>query len=162
MAEQLILHEGLRLTPYKDTVGKWTVLVGYNLSDRGVGYLEQVLGRKIPTNILEMHFTREDALKVLDADIARLEAAVPVHFPEYLQLDEVRQRVCLDLAFNMGLRALGFHNTIACIRVRDWSAACRHLWKSKWASQVGDGPGKHWDRADRLTRMLLTGQDYTA
>lgn len=162
MIAQLVLHEGLRLTPYRDTVGKWTVGVGYNVTDRGVGFLEQVLGRKFSMNMLEMHLTREDALRVLSADLDRFERAIPVHFPEYAQLDEVRQRVCLDLAFNMGLRALGFNNTIAALKAHDWSTAARHLWKSKWAGQVGDGPGKHWDRADRLTKMLLTGQDYTS
>lgn len=155
---QLILHEGLKLTPYLDTVKKWTLGVGYNISDRGIGFFEEHCGRKLGTVIV---VTREECLRVLDADITRIEGAMGVYFPTYFELDDVRQRVCLDLAFNMGLRALGFNRTIECIKARDWSGAARELWKSKWADQVGDGPGKHWDRADRLTKMLLTGQDYT-
>jgi len=31
--DQLILHEGRRLKPYKDTVGKWTVGIGRNFND---------------------------------------------------------------------------------------------------------------------------------
>lgn len=160
MEAQLLLHEGLKLTPYLDTVKKWTIGVGYNISDRGIAPLEQVIGHKVSANMQDVRITRDEALQLLRADIFRIESAVPVHFPEYVQLDEVRQRVCLDMAFNMGLRALGFNHTIACLKAHDWSGAARHLWKSKWAGQVGDGPGKQWDRADRLAKMILTGEDY--
>lgn len=162
MTAQLVLHEGLRTAPYLDTVKKWTIGVGYNISDRGLQFLEDAIGRTVSPRMQDLRITNAEALLVLDKDITRFESAVQVHFPEYAGLDEVRQRVCLDLAFNMGLRALGFNNTIAAIKRHDWSTASRHLWKSKWAGQVDDGPGKHWGRADRLTTMLLTGQDYTA
>jgi lysozyme len=157
MEEQLLLHEGLRLTPYVDTVGKTTVGVGYNVTDRGVGALEQAIGRKVGTDI---RLTHDEAMAALRADIVRVERAVRVAFPEYDWLDEVRQRVVCDMAFNLGYGALAFKQCIAAIRRRDWSAASRELWKSKWSTQVGDGPGGHYDRADRLTNMLLTGRDY--
>ena len=39
MREHLRKAEGVRERPYLDTVGKWTVGVGWNISDRGVpGY----------------------------------------------------------------------------------------------------------------------------
>lgn len=166
---QLILHEGLRLQPYLDTEDNWTVLVGYNLSARGWDDIERVLERKVePPHVTEEepfgtpHLTQHDAIKVLQADIKRVEAAVRVHFPEYDHLNEPRQRVCVDMAFNMGFRALGFKNTIAAIKRKDWSTASREMFKSKWARQVGDGPGGKIDRCDRLAKMLLTGEDYKA
>jgi len=168
MLSQLVLHEGLRLQPYLDTEDNWTVLVGYNLSARGWDDIERTLGRKIapPACTQEEpfgnpHFTNDDAMKVLRADIERVQSAVLVYFPEYAALSEVRQRVALDMAFNMGFRALGFKQTIAAVKRRDWSTASRELYKSKWARQVGDGPGGRVDRCDRLSRMLLTGDDYT-
>jgi lysozyme len=167
MLSQLVLHEGLRLQPYLDTEDNWTVLVGYNLSARGWDDIERTLGRKIapPACTQEEPFghpqlTNDDAMKVLRADIERVQSAVLVYFPEYAALSEVRQRVALDMAFNMGLRALGFKQTIAAVKRRDWSTASRELYKSKWARQVGDGPGGRVDRCDRLAQMLLTGNDY--
>lgn len=161
MVQQLVLHEGLRLEPYVDTEENWTVLVGYNLSARGWDDIERTLGRRVePPNCTEAepfghpHLTEQDALLVLRADIQRVESAVKVYFPEYDTLPEVRQRVVLDMAFNLGFRALGFRNAIAAIKRRDWSKASRELYNSKWARQVGD-------RCDRLAKMLLTGVDYS-
>ncbi len=152
-------------------MGKWTVGVGYNISDRGVDFLQRVLGRRFDMPIDQITLTRAEALKVLDADIDRVEEAVVVHFPFYTKLNEVRQRVVLDMAFNMGFGALGFKNTRKMVETQDWSGAARGLYNSKWARQVGDGPddspeaakarGKHFDRCDRLSRMLLTGKDFT-
>lgn len=34
--KMLIRHEGLRLKPYKDSVGKLTIGVGRNLDDKGI------------------------------------------------------------------------------------------------------------------------------
>ena len=34
--DQIILHEGLELTPYKCTAGQLTIGVGRNLDDRGI------------------------------------------------------------------------------------------------------------------------------
>jgi lysozyme len=153
MAAQLILHEGCRLKPYLDTEGNWTVLVGYNLTARGWEDVERPFGEPALTNA--------DAARVLAADLDRLERVVPVAFPEYANLSEVRRRVVLDLAFNMGTKALGFKQAVAAARVKDWSRCARELYKSKWARQVGDGPGGRFDRCDRLARMVLTNQEPT-
>jgi lysozyme len=156
MAAQLELHEGLRLKIYQDTEGYDTLGIGYNVSARGLEEFEHTIGHKFTGAI-----TTEDARKQLLVDIDRYEAATRTHFPEYDTLSEVRQRVVLDLAFNLGYRALAFKQCIAAIRERDWSRAARELYRSRWARQVDDGPGGHFGRADRLANMLLTGNDYT-
>lgn len=159
MEQQLILHEGLKLEPYVDTEGNQTIGVGYNVTGRGWDFLEHVIKRKVTEPV---RITQVEALAVLRADLDRAEQAVRVYLPEYDGLNEVRQRVCLDMAFNMAMRALGFQKAIAAIKAKDWSAAAKELYRSKWAEQVGDGPGGKFDRADRLAKMLLTGDDYTA
>jgi len=159
MAKQLILHEGMKLKPYRCTEGYLTVLVGFNVDARGWDELSRILGRTV--NHLS-RFTQLDAIKVLYLDIDRFEKAVIVHFPEYQQLDEIRQRVVLDMAFNLGFRALSFKDTIAAIKIRNWSKAVRCMFRSKWANQVDDGEGKKFGRADRLAQMMLTGVDYTS
>jgi len=141
------------LQVYQDTLGNATAGVGYNVQSRGWDFWDQIAGDH--STITELA-----ALQVLSADISRVEQATTVHWPFYLQLDDVRQRVALDLAFNIGLGALAFKKTIAAVERRDWSTAVRELYKSRWAYQVDDGPGGKYGRADRLGQMLLTGRDY--
>lgn len=174
MEQQLVLHEGLRLKPYLDTEGYWTIGVGYNLSARGVSAIEKITGRKFTLRTVTVHhngedhenpfdgleLTEDEALAVLREDIIRYEKATRVAWPYYDQLDPVRQRVVLDMAFNMGYGALSFVNTRRFIEQRNWSMAVRNLYKSKWAHQVDDGEGGKFGRADRLGNMLLTGKDY--
>lgn len=178
MAEQLILHEGLELKPYRDSRRIWTVGVGYNLEARGVNYFNTVIGRvalfKRDDGGYEGTITREEAIKVLARDIKIFEGGVRWLFREYDQLNEVRQRVVLDLAFNLGHRLEKFHDTArwvkAAIRAEDnpmratapaeWHAAAFCLMKSLWARQVDDGLGGKFGRADRLATMLISGVDY--
>jgi lysozyme len=159
MAEQLILHEGIKLAPYLCTAKKLTIGVGYNVSARGWGELEQTIGRKI--NRKTPRITREEALMQLHADIENYEAALVSKWPFYKNLDEVRQRVVLDLAFNMGYALLDFVNTRAAIEKAaasqlrsDWIRAKSILLANKWARQVKT-------RATRLGEMLATGLDYS-
>lgn len=133
MTRQLRLHEGERLKPYRCTAGKLTIGVGRNLDDRGI--------------------TREESAMLLANDIAAEERELLHALPWVAQLDEVRQRVLLDMSFNMGLAGLlGFKNTLATIRAGDYQRAAAMMLDSKWAKQVGQ-------RAERLSRMMATGKD---
>lgn len=133
MTRQLRLHEGERLKPYRCTAGKLTIGVGRNLDDRGI--------------------TAEESAYLLANDIAREERELLKALAWVGQLDEVRQRVLLDMAFNMGLVGLlGFKNTLATIRAGDYAKAAAMMLDSKWATQVGQ-------RAERLSRMMATGKD---
>jgi lysozyme len=135
MIRQLRLHEGERLKPYRCTAGKLTIGVGRNLDDRGISAAESayLLGNDID------HHWRE-LVKAL---------------PWVEQLDEVRQRVLLDMAFNLGIGGLlGFKNTLATIKGGNYRKAGEMMLDSKWAGQVGQ-------RADRLAVMMATGKDPT-
>lgn len=156
MEAQLLLHEGCRLQAYLDSLGFLTIGVGYNVDCRGWGPLEKLIGRKVTDGTI----TKEEALKVLRADIKAVEAEVARLWPFYQELDPVRQRVAVDMGFNLGYKAMAFKKTRAFVERRDWSNAVREMWRSKWSNQVGDGPGKRFDRCDRLAGMLLTGRDY--
>lgn len=160
--EQLTLHEGVRTFYYLDTEDNWTLGIGYNVSSRGLGDFNRCVGRSLPEpDEGRVVITRDEANRMCLEDITRVERAVMVHFPFYSKLSEVRQRVVLDMAFNMGFKALGFKNTRAAVEREDWSTAVRELYKSKWARQLGDGPGGRFDRCERLACMLLTNKDYT-
>ena len=64
----------------------------------------------------------------------------------------VRQRVLLDMAFNLGLGGLlGFKQTLAAIRGGEYERAASMMLQSRWATQVGE-------RAKRLSRMMWSGE----
>ena len=133
MTRQLRLHEGERLKPYRCTAGKLTIGVGRNLEDRGI--------------------SREESAMLLANDIAREERELLRALPWVAKLDEVRQRVLLDMSFNLGLVGLlNFKNTLATIQAGDYQRAAAMMLDSKWARQVGQ-------RAERLSRMMATGKD---
>ncbi len=130
--EMLIRHEGLRLKPYNDTVGKLTIGVGRNLDDVGI--------------------TREEALMLLDNDIAKVRREVNRAFPWFAQLNPVRKNVVLNMVFNIGLpRFRQFKKTIAAIKAKDWEEAASQMLDSRWARQVGR-------RARELAAMMKTGK----
>ena len=132
LIDQLLLHEGLRLKPYVDTVGKITIGVGRNLSDVGISRMEAI-------DLLDHD---------LDAAITDLDT-----FPWFWALDDVRQRVLIDMRFNLGpTRFRGFTNMLAAVARGEYRIASEHMLASRWAQQVKF-------RADRLANMMASGLD---
>jgi lysozyme len=133
LARQLILHEGMSLRPYKDTVGKLTIGVGRNLEDVGI--------------------TEEEALFLLRTDITRVITVLDATFPWFRFLDDVRQRVLADMCFNLGVSGLlKFRKTLELVEARRYKEAAEEMLNSLWAKQVGG-------RAVRLAKMMETGLD---
>ncbi len=131
LRDDLVRDEGLRLKPYSCTAGKLTIGVGRNLDDVGI--------------------TRDEALALLDNDIARVKAETQKAFPWFGGLDDVRRDVVANMVFNLGLsRFSQFHQTIAAIARGDYATAADQMLKSQWAKQVGQ-------RAVRLAQRMRTG-----
>ena len=131
LVAQLTLHEGMRLKPYTDTVGKMTIGVGRNLTDVGI--------------------TREEALDLLSNDIDTCVTDL-ISFSWFVTLDPVRQRALCDLRFNLGPRRFrGFVKMLAAIEHGDFETAANELTASQWALQVQQS------RRMRLVSMLRTG-----
>ena len=124
----LIIHEGMRLKPYKDSVGKLTIGVGRNLDDVGI--------------------SRDEAMILLDNDITAAMDALDEALPWWRTLDVLRSRVLIDMAFNLGItRLLGFKQMIAALQAGQYDVAALQMLKSKWAEQVGS-------RAQTLAAMM--------
>jgi lysozyme len=84
-------------------------------------------------------------------DKARTLAWRDSNLPWWRDLDDVRQRALINMAFNLRARLLGFTNTLAAIQASDWQKAHDEMLDSLWAKQVGE-------RAQRLASMILTGE----
>ena len=131
LVAELTRDEGVRLKPYKDSVGKTTIGIGRNLDDVGI--------------------SEDEAEFLLHSDIARTAAGLDSALIWWRDLDEVRQRVLLNMAFNLGVYALlQFHQTLGFIKSGLWGAAADGMLDSLWAKQVGP-------RATRLADMMRTG-----
>ncbi|GGE75912.1 lysozyme [Streptosporangium jomthongense] len=131
LRSQLEKHEGLRLKPYLDTVGKLTVGYGRNLDDVGI--------------------TRDEADFMLDNDIEAVERQLET-VSEYRALDPVRQTVIANMCFNLGFRGLiGFKRMWAAIGQGNYKRAASEMLNSKWARQVGT-------RATELADVMRTGK----
>jgi len=128
---RLETEEGRRSHIYTDTVGKVTGGIGRNLSDVG--------------------FSDDEIDLMLRNDVKRAVEFLNTHFTWWASLDDVRQSVLVDMAFNMGASLLEFHATLAAIQNSNWHAAHDGMLNSTWAHQVGR-------RAQYLAQVMLTGK----
>ncbi|SMG00321.1 glycoside hydrolase family protein [Burkholderia singularis] len=127
---ELTRDEDRRNRIYVDTVGKVSGGIGRNLSDKG--------------------FRDNEIDLMYENDRADTEAWLDRNLPWWRLLDPVRQRVLMNMAFNMGGKLLTFVNTLAAVKRGDYGAAADGMLASKWAGQVGA-------RAQRLAAMMRSG-----
>ena len=132
LEDQLIDHECLELKPYQCTADKLTIGVGRNIEDRGI--------------------TEDEARYLLKNDIKIVEDELLEKKPVVAGLDAVRQRVLVDMGFNLGIPTLlKFQNMWAAIEDEDFQTAADEAMDSRWAKQVGR-------RAERLCQAMATGE----
>ena len=110
LIESVKRHEGLRLTPYRDSEGKLTVGYGRNLDDNGI--------------------SESEAEKLLEHDLVAALQDITSVFPEFEAYSEPRKTALADMMFNLSKpRFLGFTNMIIRCRKRrletGWSGNAR-------------------------------------
>lgn len=131
LAEQLVIDEGKRNKPYKDSVGKTTIGVGHNLDDVGL--------------------SDDEIQYILENDIDRVIGDLDAALPWWSALSEERQQVLANMCFNLGIsRLLAFRNTIEAIKEGRYDAAANGMRASLWYRQVGA-------RAERLALRMIAG-----
>ena len=124
----LKLDEGLRLKPYRDSVGKLTIGIGRNLDDNGI--------------------SEQEATNMFYNDISRTSAELDDRIPWWRDMPEPVQRGICNMAFNLGWPRLSqFRMMLAALEVGDWTAAAAEALDSTWAKQVGD-------RAKRIAELF--------
>lgn len=131
-ARQLLIdHEGWKKFLYQDSVGKWTIGVGYNIQDRG-----------LPDNFINL---------MLNNDIEFFYNELYNRYFWFKELNEARQLALVDMAF-MGLKRFAeFARMISALRLHNYDIAADEMLNSKWAKQVGQ-------RAYDLAKIMRTGE----
>lgn len=125
-------YEGLSLKPYKCPAGYITIGYGRNLEANGI--------------------TQEMAEEMLKTDLAYARMEVGAKLPWSAKLNDARQYVLVDMAFNMGIsRLLTFKKMLAALKEGFWERAAHEALDSKWAKQVGR-------RAKELAEIIRTGE----
>jgi len=136
---ELRFDEGVRYTPYNDTLGVKTTGVGHNLQVSPLPY-----GWSYP-------LTDDQVNHLLTADLQNVFTRLGVRIPWWSSLDDVRQRVICNMCFQLGVNGLmGFTNTLEFVEQGDFQQASEGMLASQWATQT---PA----RAQRLATMMSTG-----
>lgn len=133
LRRQIIEEEGLRNIVYRCPANKLTIGVGRNLEDVGI--------------------SDDEANYLLSNDLKRVEDELVRNFLFFGDLDECRQRVLMDMCFNMGISRLKkFKNMLAALAKGDYETTSKEMLDSLWARQVKS-------RATNLSEMMRTGED---
>lgn len=127
-------EEGEVLSEYKDHLGYSTIGVGRLIDKRKGGGI-----------------TAEESAYLLGNDVDKVTTQLNKRLPWWTKLDEARQGVLVNMAFQMGIDGLlGFKNTLKMIESGQYEAAARGMLQSKWAQQTPS-------RAKRMAEQMRTG-----
>lgn len=133
--EQLALDEGRRRSAYTDSRGFLTIGVGRLIDARRNAGLS-------PAEI--------DLL--FDNDRAAKEAELDARLPWWRGLDQARQGVLLNMAFQLGVAGLlKFTTTLGYVQAKQWDRAADAMLLSNWANQT-------LERAERLSDQMRDGR----
>ena len=111
-------HESCRLTPYRDSVGVWTVGWGHNCETTPISQA-----------VADM-MLKDDAVGVMRQVEARFAA-----LSFWPALSDVRQAVCFDVAYNVGVAGfLKFHLMLDALERGDYGRAADELLNSAAAA----------------------------
>lgn len=137
LTAQLRRDEGQRPLAYQDHLGYWTIGVGRLIDSRkpGAGL-------------------RPDEIDyLLRNDIADRVEALQKALPWFAKLDQARQGVLINMAFQLGTDGLlAFRQTLGLVRDGKYAEAAVQMLKSKWATSQTP------ERAHRLSQQMKTGE----
>jgi len=131
LIERIKRHEGLRLRPYRDSLGNASIGYGH--------YLRISISQTSALTILL------DDVMTAYLGISQLSDAITIG------LTKKRQEVLVEMIFNLGLNGvLNFKRMMGALTSRDYNRAADEMLDSRWAEQVKE-------RARELADMMREG-----
>jgi GH24 family phage-related lysozyme (muramidase) len=132
LLDQVIRIEGARLGPYRDATGNLIVA---------------------PQHYLEALGVSGGPMTVLEADVRAVARELEERWPVVGRVDDVRYRVLVHIAFNIGVRGvLATNRFVGAVELGSWARAAKEMLISQWADQEPH-------RATVLAAMVRTGRD---
>ena len=115
--ESIISYVGFHQFPRQSHSGK--VYIGYarNLDKDGIN--------------------QKEAAELLKNDLKTLENELKWNCNVYVELDEIRQAVLLEMAYNLGIvKLMGFRKMLAALEEKNYEKAAHEMLNSQWADQI--------------------------
>lgn len=140
----MLADEGLRLKPYRDTKGLWTIGIGHLI---GASIEDLELSRDVVNQIFleDMGYHWKETCEIFGEQWLRSQALA-------------RQVALLSLVFNLGRTKLSkFIHTLPAIKEGRWNDAADLLLSTKWARDVDPKQREGEGRDDRIANMLREG-----
>ena len=127
--------EGIKKSVYKDSLGYWTVGIGFCVDPA-----------------LNVGLSIDECLLILRSRFANLERELSA-YSWFKNSDKPRQEALIHLAYNIGLpRLLKFTKMLLNFDKKDYANAALELLDSNWAKQVQKS------RVDGLTYLIREGK----
>lgn len=133
LRRSLVKHEKLMRFPYVDTVGKITIGIGYNLSDRGIS--DEWINTQFQMDVEYFYSQLRHDFKWFDS------------------LNSDRQIILVDMCFMGYKKFLQFDKMLAALSQGNYELAAEEMLNSEWAQQVKG-------RAIDLSNGMRTGIYY--
>lgn len=129
--EELIRDEGKKESAYTDSLGFITIGIGRMIDARKGGKL-----------------TDQEIMYLFRNSLTVVENFLNKNIPWWTTLSAVRQRVLINMAFNLQGNLLNFKKFLFAVQAGQYDIAAAEMEDSKWFGQVGK-------RAKRLQYMML-------
>lgn len=146
LRDSIARHEGLRLMPYRDSLGYWTIGYGHLIS-RDARMTEQQA-----IDAVGAPWTRERAEWQLDYDLADRRQQLFHRLPGARVWPDAAKDALVEMAFQLGVDGvLRFRQMLACCDRRDWAGAWDAALDSLWARQT---PERARDVANKFLTIV--------
>lgn len=143
-------HEGERLYAYKDSLGIWTIGVGFNIEREGARAAMKAAGvnpdvvwaaieeaKKAGQARTAEVITKTKSQKLLEADLQACYADLRTLFADFDAFPEPARAVLVDMRFQLGpTRLRAFKNTLYAFSQRRWKDAAAGIKGSLMYKQV--------------------------
>ncbi|QDM01571.1 glycoside hydrolase family protein [Aliarcobacter butzleri] len=144
--------EGFSKTVYKCPAGFDTIGYGRNIQANPLNQDElKSIGATTSTSKTSYQVSEEIAKTWLKKELERVKNALSKELLFFDKLDDVRQAILIDMAYNMGIKGLlSFKNTLKLISDGKYVEASINMEQSNWYKQVKT-------RAKKLCEAMKTG-----
>lgn len=146
--EQIALHEGVEPSVYKDTKGKRTIGIGFNLDEPSNRKKAEAVGLNVQDMLSGRTLSDKEIKMLYNESIKQAANDANAFLPRAGRQPPVVQKVLIDMAFNLGLTKLNkFEKMREALLQGDYNKAADEMIDSKWYNQVGN-------RSKTLVKMM--------